>query len=96
MSSMLNERKTKGSLWIGLLVAFFSAVFGGIISTMLKHLIHGGIFHDLFVQGMKVGLVPPWTLDLGIMQLTFGFTLDLSLVAILCVVIGLLIYRKAA
>jgi hypothetical protein len=96
MSSMLNERKTKGSLWIGLLVAFFSAVFGGILSTMLKHLVHGGIFHDLFVQGMKVGLTPPWTLDLGIIQLTFGFTLDLSLVAILCVVIGLLIYRKAA
>jgi len=93
---MMNERKAKGTIWIGLLVAFFSAVLGGILSTLLKHLVHGGIFHDLFVQGVKVGMTPPWTVDLGIVQITFGFTLDLSLVAILCVIIGLLIYRKAA
>ncbi len=89
------ERHSKGRLWPLLLVVLFSAILGGVISNILRHLIPGGIIHDLFVQGVKVGMAPPFTLDLGIFHITFGFTLDLSLVAILCVVIGLLVYRKA-
>lgn len=89
------ERPSKGPLWPLLLVVLFSAILGGVISNILRHLIPGGIIHDLFVQGIKVGMVPPLALDLGIFHITFGFTLDLSLVAILCVVVGLLLYRKA-
>jgi len=89
------ERRSKGRLWPLLLVVLFSAILGGVISNILRHLIPGGILHDLFVQGVKVGVAPPLTLALGIFHITFGFTLDLSLVAILCVVIGLLVYRKA-
>ncbi len=89
------ERRSQGRLWPLLLVVLFSAILGGVISNILRHLIPGGILHDLFVQGVKVGMAPPLTLDLGIFHITFGFTLDLSLVAILCVVIGLLVYRKA-
>jgi len=89
------ERRSKGPLWPLLLVVLFSAILGGVISNILRHLIPGGILHDLFVQGVKVGMPPPVTLALGIFHITFGFTLDLSLVAILCVVIGLLVYRKA-
>ncbi|RMF88479.1 MAG: DUF4321 domain-containing protein [Nitrospirae bacterium] len=90
----MERRPSSGRIWPLLLVVLFSAILGGLISTLLRHLIPGGILHDLFVQGVEIGMAPPLTLDLGIFHITFGFTLDLSLVAILCVVIGLLAYRK--
>jgi hypothetical protein len=93
---MLSERKPRGNVWVLLMVVLFSAIFGGLLSTLLKHLIRGGILHDLFVQGVEIGLTPPWRLDLGVLEVTFGFSLDLSLVALICILIGLLIYRKAA
>lgn len=90
------ERGSRVRLWPLLVVVLFSAIFGGVISNLLRHLIPGGILHDLFVQGVEVGVAPPLTLDLGIFHLTFGFTLDLSLLAILCVVIAVLAYRKVS
>lgn len=95
MLSVQSDRRSRGNIWVLLLVVLFSAILGGILSTLLKHLVHGGILHDLFVQGVRIGMAPPWTVELGILQVTLGFTLDLSLVSILCIVVGLLVYRKA-
>ncbi|PIU77355.1 MAG: hypothetical protein COZ96_01085 [Nitrospirae bacterium CG_4_8_14_3_um_filter_70_85] len=90
------ERGSQVRLGPMLLVALLSAIFGGVISNILRHLIPGGILHDLFVQGVEVGMAPPLSLNLAIFHITFGFTLDLSLLAILCAVIGLLVYRKVS
>lgn len=43
--------------------------------------------------GQSFGFVNPMVLDLGILVLTFGFTVDITVAGILGIVIAIIIYR---
>ena len=47
----------------------------------------------LLSYGQSFGFVNPMVLDLGILVLTFGFTVDITVAGILGIVIAIIIYR---
>ena len=54
----------------------------------------GSLFPNSFLNyGQSFGLSSPVVLDLGILVLTFGLTIKITVASILGIVIGIIIYR---
>lgn len=79
-------RKVAGkNSWIGLIMVLAGVVLGGFIGSMLP---------DSFLNfGQTFGLSSPVILDLGILSITFAFTIRITIASILGIIIALLIYR---
>lgn len=71
--------------WALFLMILSGIVIGGFL---------GNLFPNSFLNfGQEFGLTSPVVLDLGIMMLTFGLTIRITVASILGVVIALLLYR---
>ena len=77
--------KTKAFLIILLVV-------GALIGSVLNHLVTGHV-PEYLTQTVKVGLSPAH-LDLLVLQLDFGFGVELSFCTILGLVLALFVFRK--
>ena len=72
-----------------LILLLCGVVLGGFIGTLAS-----GIGALSWVDyGQTFGLTNPLMLDLGVMSITFGLTIRISIASILGVVIAILIYR---
>ncbi|MBS4537181.1 DUF4321 domain-containing protein [Clostridium sp. D2Q-11] len=76
------------STWIFLLLILVGIVVGGILGEVL------GQELSFLNKGYQIGLKPPFTLDLNVMQLTFGFLIDVNVASVLGILIAILIFRK--
>ncbi|WP_430883094.1 DUF4321 domain-containing protein [Fusibacter sp. JL216-2] len=72
----------------------------GFMLVMLVGLVIGGIIGDVFqdtlpilAYGRSIGF-DPVTIDLSVIKLVLGFTMQINLAAILGLVISLLIFKK--
>lgn len=74
--------------WVWILVLSVSAIIGSIIGEMLQGLA------PILAKGFSVGLTPPFTLDLKVISLTFGFTLRLNLLGAIFVLLMVLIMGR--
>ena len=71
--------------WACFLMILAGIVIGGFI---------GSLFPNSFLNyGQSFGLTSPVVLDLGIMVLTFGLTIKITVASILGIMIGIIIYR---
>lgn len=71
--------------WACFLMILAGIVIGGFV---------GSLFPNSFLNyGQSFGLTSPVVLDLGIMILTFGLTIKITVASILGIVIGIIIYR---
>lgn len=71
--------------WACFLMILAGIVIGGFI---------GSLFPDSFLNfGQSFGLTSPVVLDLGIMILTFGLTIKITVASIIGIMIGIIIYR---
>lgn len=71
--------------WTCLLLLLAGLVLGGFIGTA---------FPNTFLSyGQSFGLTSPIVLDLGILVLTFGLTIKITIASILGIVLGILVYR---
>lgn len=71
--------------WALFLMILSGIVIGGFL---------GKLFPNSFLNfGQEFGLTSPIVLDLGIMMLTFGLTIKITVASIIGVAIALLIYR---
>lgn len=71
--------------WALFLMILSGIVIGGFL---------GNLFPNSFLNfGQEFGLTSPIVLDLGIMMLTFGLTIKITVASIIGVAIALLIYR---
>ncbi len=72
-----------------LILLLCGVVLGGFIGTLASGI--GAL--SWLDYGQTFGLTNPLMLDLGVMSITFGLTIRISIASILGVVIAILIYR---
>ena len=71
--------------WTCLLLILAGIVVGGFIGTA---------FPDTFLNyGQSFGLTNPFVLDLGIIAITFGLTIKITIASIIGIAIALVVYR---
>ena len=71
--------------WVCFLMILAGIVIGGFV---------GSLFPNSFLNyGQSFSLSSPVVLDLGILVLTFGLTIKITVASILGIVIGIIIYR---
>jgi len=71
--------------WTCLILVMAGIVLGGFVGSVMP-----GSFLDF---GQTFGLNSPMILDLGIISITFGFTIRITIASILGIVAALLVYR---
>ena len=77
----MRNRKT----WTCFLLILAGIVLGGFI---------GSLFPDTWVNyGQTFGLSSPLVLDLGILSITFGLTIRITIASILGLLLGIAVYR---
>jgi hypothetical protein len=82
-------------LGTGVLMLIFAGILGNLVGRGLALVIPGGIVHDILISGFRFGIEPPWTLDLSVLSLSFGFTLNLTFLGALAMIFFLFLYKKA-
>lgn len=71
--------------WTCLLLVLAGIVVGGFIGTA---------FPDTFLNyGQSFGLTSPLVLDLGILAITFGLSIKITIASIIGIALGLTVYR---
>ena len=75
--------------WALLILILCGIVLGGFIGTLTE----GVAFLSWLGYGQVFGLSQPVILDLGILVLTFGMTIKISIASILGMIIAIVIYR---
>ena len=81
--------KTKNG-WVLVVMLLSGIVLGGFIGMLAANV--SGL--SWLGYGQSFGLETPVVLDLGLLVLTFGLTIHISIASIIGVVLAILIYRK--
>ncbi len=85
----LNNRGSK-NMWVLFLLILCGIVIGSFISSLLSQLTGFSWIN----YGESFGLTSPIELDLGVLSVTFGFTLKITVGSIIGVALSILLYRK--
>ena len=75
--------------WVLLLLVLAGVVLGGFIGELTSNI---SFLHGLS-YGQSFGLQKPLVLDLGILVLTFGLTIKITIAGIIGILLAILIYR---
>ena len=75
--------------WALFLLLLVGIVLGGFIGTLTA----GVPFLSWLNYGQSFGLTSPVVLDLGVLVLTFGLTIRITIASIIGVLLAILIYR---
>jgi hypothetical protein len=86
MAVVGNSRKNN---WILILILLCGIVLGGYLGTLASHV----SFLSWLSYGKTFGLTSPLVLDLGILVLTFGLTLNINIASMIGLIIGIVVYR---
>lgn len=81
--------KSSKNVWALFLLLFAGIVLGGFIGALTANI----SFLSWLNYGQTFGLNSPVILDLGIIVLTFGITMRVTIAGIIGVVLSILIYR---
>ncbi|MCI8387844.1 MAG: DUF4321 domain-containing protein [Clostridiales bacterium] len=74
----------------------FLVLVGIVIGSFVGHICKGVAFLSWLAFGIDFGLESPLVLNLGVMQLTFGISITLTLATVIFVILSLLIGRALA
>lgn len=83
-------RKSGNNYWTLFLLVLCGIVLGGFIGYLTKDI----AYLSWLDYGQTFGLDDPVKLDLGILILTFGLKIKISIASILGVLLSILVYRK--
>ncbi len=75
--------------WVLILFILCGIVLGGLLGMLADHV----AFLSFLNYGQTFGLSSPLVLDLGVLTLTFGVTIRISIASIIGVVISIIIYK---
>ena len=81
--------KSTKNAWVLLLLILCGIVLGGFIGMLAD----GVSFLSFLNYGQTFGLSSPVVLDLGVLVLTFGLTIRISIASIIGVIISVIIYK---
>ncbi len=76
--------------WVLLIMLLSGIVLGGFIGMLTANV--SGL--SWLNYGQSFGLQSPITLDMGLMELTFGLSIHISIASIIGVILAIIIYRK--
>ena len=77
--------------WVFLIFLFSGIIIGGLLGELAASV----PFLSWLAYGKSFGLVEPLVLDINILVLTFGFTVELNVASIIGILIALFVYKKA-
>lgn len=77
----------KKGFWLNLFLILVGVVFG----TMIAHFTKDVSFLSWLAFGQTFGTSAPVTVNLGIMALTLGITIDISVAVVLCIALSLIV-----
>ena len=77
------------SFWILLIFILSGLVIGGLLGDLAANV--NGLWWLSF--GQEFGLSQPLVLDLSVLKITFGFTININMASIIGMAIALFIYR---
>lgn len=72
-----------------IIILLCGIVLGGLLGELAKDV----SFLSWLSYGKTFGLTEPLTLDVGVMVLTFGITMNINIASIIGLIIGIIIYR---
>jgi hypothetical protein len=72
---------------------FFLVLVGIVLGTFVSYICKGVNALSWLAYGVDFGLESPFVLNLGILQLTFGISIDLTLSVVIFVILSLAIGR---
>ena len=75
--------------WVLLLLVLAGVVLGGFLGELASNV----SFLSWLSYGQSCGLHKPLVLDLGILVLTFGLTIKITIAGIIGILLAILIYR---
>ena len=78
------------NFWVLLIFLLAGLVIGGLIGELAQRI--GGLWWLSY--GQTFGLTSPLILDLSVLKITFGFTVEINIASIIGIAIAILIYRK--
>lgn len=81
--------------WLLIFFILLGGLLGGLLGEILKAMAPAGPLQDLFARVHEIGLTTPFTLDLKLFSVTFGFILRINLFSILGILLGVYIYKQA-
>ena len=76
--------------WVFLIFLFSGIIIGGLLGEVAASI----PFLSWLSYGKSFGLVEPFVLDINILVLTLGFTVQLNVASIIGILIALLVYKK--
>lgn len=77
--------------WVFLIFLFSGIIIGGLLGELATRI----GYLSWLGYGKSFGLIEPLVLDVNILKITFGFTMELNVASIVGIVIAMLIYKKA-
>lgn len=77
-----------------LVILILGALIGTVIGEVIATMAPGGTLEKVFSKGINPGLSPPATLDLKVLNISFGFTVKINFSSLLGIGLALVIYRK--
>ncbi|MDE2180748.1 MAG: DUF4321 domain-containing protein [candidate division NC10 bacterium] len=86
--------KRSDSVIVLLVILILGALIGTVIGEVIAAMAPGGTVEKIFSKGINPGLSPPATLDLKVLNISFGFTVKINLSSLLGIGLALLLYRK--
>lgn len=78
------------NIWVLLLLLLSGVVLGGFLGTLAE----GIPFLSWLNFGQSFGIDTPLILNLGILVITFGFSIRITMAGIIGVVLAILVYRN--
>ena len=78
------------NIWVLLLLLLSGVVLGGFLGTLAE----GIPFLSWLNFGQSFGIDTPLVLNLGILVITFGFSIRITMAGIIGVVLAILVYRN--
>ena len=80
------------NLFMGIIVIVVGALLGSFIGGFIYHAFPDGIIYDLFSKEISAGLSPT-TLDLRVLELTFGCLLKFNVPSVLGILFSAYIFK---
>jgi len=81
--------------WLLIFFILLGGLLGGLLGEILRVIAPQGPLQDIFARVQNIGLNPPFTIDLKLFTVTFGFLFRINLFSILGVLLGIFVYKQA-
>lgn len=76
--------------WVFLIFLFSGIIIGGLLGELASNV----SFLSWLSYGKSFGLTEPLLLDVNILQVSFGFSIQLNVASIIGILVAMLIYKK--